>query len=265
MSHPFVNSYRLYIDESGDHTYNNLENPAHKYLGLLGVWFRRPDHYVSFASDLERFKEKLFGKRPDNPVILRRSEIINKKGPFGMLKDPNKCNLFDAELLEIVGRANFKMVCLILNKETHKAQYVDPFHPYHYCVATMLERYCGWMEYKNSVGDVVAESRGKEEDLQLKQAYRNTYESGTRFFSHERFQKTLTSHDIKIRPKSANIAGLQLADILARPVKCALLAKMGMVQDSGGTYGTKMFAVAEPKFNRNEWRGTVEGYGYKCL
>ena len=48
--------YRLYVDESGDHTFNLMEDPAHRYLALLGVWFRQADEYVAFADDLERFK-----------------------------------------------------------------------------------------------------------------------------------------------------------------------------------------------------------------
>jgi len=47
--------YRLYIDESGDHTYKLLDDTSHLYLALLGVWFRQVDDYTAFADDLERF------------------------------------------------------------------------------------------------------------------------------------------------------------------------------------------------------------------
>ena len=70
--------YRLYVDESGDHTYNLLDNPGHRYLALMGVWFRQLDHYVAFAENLEQFKREIFGPRPDKPVILHRSDIINR-------------------------------------------------------------------------------------------------------------------------------------------------------------------------------------------
>ena len=43
--------YRLYIDESGDHTYNKLDTVGHRYLALLGVWFRQSDDYLAFARD----------------------------------------------------------------------------------------------------------------------------------------------------------------------------------------------------------------------
>lgn len=129
----------------------------------------------------------------------------------------------------------------------------------------MLERYAGWLVYKNVVGDVMAESRGGEEDLQLKQAYRRAYESGTQHFSREKFQRGLTSKDLKIRPKSANIAGLQLADILAYPVRQAVLLQKGLIHDPGDVFGKKIYEAARRKFNCNECNGEIEGYGYKCL
>ena len=253
--------YRLYIDESGDHTYNQIAELQHRYLALLGVWFMQGDDYNAFANDLERFKESLFGQRPDNPVVLHRSDIINRKGAFGILCDEENRNRFDTGLLEVISRARFKMICVILDKQTHQKQYVSPFHPYHYCLATMLERYSGWLLYKSAVGDVMAESRGGEEDLQLKQAYRRVYESGSIHFSHDKHQRALTSKDIKIQPKRANIAGLQLADVLAYPVKQAKLVEKGLIPDPGDVFGKKVYGAVQAKFNRNEFRGIVEGDG----
>jgi hypothetical protein len=244
------NRYRLYIDESGDHTYKLLDDPSHRHLALLGVWFRQVDHYVAFADDLERFKRDIFGARPD-PVILHRSDIINRKGPFGVLCDESIRSRFNTGLVEVIARASFKMIVVIIDKKGHRDRYASPFHPYHYCLAGMLDRYSGWLNYKNAIGDVMAESRGKEEDLQLKQAYRRVYESGT----------LLTSKDIKIQPKAANIAGLQLADILAHPVKQACLVEKGSIPNPGDGFGRQMCEVVKDKFNHNEFRGVVQGYG----
>lgn len=262
---PRMPRYRLYIDESGDHTYKKLDDIGHRYLALLGVWFRQREDYLAFAHDLEQFKKDLFGERPDAPVILHRTDIINRRGAFGLLCDDNKRKRFDDGLLRLITDARFRMLCIVLDKQAHRLQYSDPFHPYHYCLAAMLERYAGWLIYKNVIGDVMAESRGGEEDLQLKQAYRRTFESGTLHFSHEKFQAALSSKDIKVRPKSANIAGLQLADVLAYPVRQAILVKKRLIPDPGDVFGKKVYEAARPKFNCQEWTGQVEGYGYKCL
>ena len=104
-------------------------------------------------------------------------------------------------------------------------------------LAAMLDRYCGWLDYKKAVGDVMAEARGKEENVQLGQAYRQVWESGTLMFGRDQHQKSLTSRDIKIQDKRANIAGLQLADILAYPVKQACLVERGWLDDPGGVFG----------------------------
>ncbi|HOL89623.1 MAG TPA: hypothetical protein PK965_10440 [Anaerohalosphaeraceae bacterium] len=128
-----------------------------------------------------------------------------------------------------------------------------------------MDRYSGWLVYKNAVGDVIAESRGKEEDLQLKQAYRRVYESGTLMYPHERHQTALTSRDIKLKKKTDDIAGLQLADILAHPVKQAFLVERGLIAVSGETFGKKIFEAAWDKLNVCSRQGKIDGYGVVWL
>lgn len=259
--HQKVPRYRLYIDESGDHTYNLMEEISHRYLALLGVWFKQDPEYAVFADVLDKFKRDIFGFRPDKPVILHRSDIINRKGPFGLLRDEAVKNRFDEGLLNLIHKAQFKMLCVIIDKQTHLEKYASPFHPYHFCLGAMLDRYSGWLNYKNAVGDVVAEVRGREEDLQLKEAYRRVYGSGTLQFDHKHHQRALTSKEIKLSSKSHNIAGIQLADVLAHPVKQALLAEKGIVPRPNGNFGCRLMEIVNPKFNSNEWRGHQAGYG----
>ncbi len=253
--------YRLYVDESGDHTYKLLDDSSRRYLALLGVWFRQHDDYVAFADALEALKREIFGPRPDEPVVLHRSDIINRRSAFGVLRDNEKAGAFDAGLLQAISSASFRMVCVIIDKQGHQDRYAAPFHPYHYCMAAMLERYSGWLNYKNAVGDVMAEARGREEDLQLAQAYTRVYESGTMASSHQLHQRVLTSKDIKIRDKRANIAGLQLADVLAHPVKRACLAERGLVSEVGGPFGQAVCVAVRDKFNSHSETGAVDDYG----
>ncbi len=263
--YPPTHRYRLYVDESGDHTYKRMNDPSHRYLALLGVWFRHHDQYVDFADDLETFKRRIFGPRPDEPVTLHRSDIINRRGPFGVLCDEAVRAAFDRGLLGVIRRAQFRMVCVVIDKQDHQNRYVMPFHPYHYCLAAMLDRYCGWLAWKNMVGDVMAESRGGSEDLQLKEAYRRVYESGTLMVRREVHQRALTSKDLKMQPKHANIAGLQLADVLAHPVKQAFLLQRERIDDPGEVFGKKLAREAWGKLNRNERTGRVKGYGLVWL
>ena len=253
--------YRLYIDESGDHAYKLLDRPDHQYLALLGVWFRQNDDYVTFTDAFEEFKRTIFGPRPDNPVVLHRSDVINRRGPFGIFVNHEKRTEFDRGLVGLVEQARFKLICVVIDKQEHLKKYQSPFHPYHYCLAALLDRYSGYLNYKNAVGDVMAESRGKEEDSQLKGAYCRVYENGTLMFPRSHHQRVLTTKKIKIRTKVANIAGLQLADILAHPVKQAMLREKNWISGDVGPFGKHLLHAARHKFNCNELTERVKGYG----
>jgi len=175
-----IKRIRLYLDESGDHSYNLLEEIGHRYLAVLGVWFEREDTYILFSEKLQQLKDTIFGERsPDNPVILHRTEIINRKGPFGCLREGYIRNQFNNQLLDLITNTDFKMICVIIDKKNHLHEYHSPMHPYHYCLVAILQRYAEWLNHKNYVGDVMAESRGRNENNQLKQAYLRLYESGT--------------------------------------------------------------------------------------
>ena len=253
--------YRLYLDESGDHAYNLLDDPTHRYLALLGVWFLEEEDYVAFADDFEMFKRDVFGPRPDEPVSLHRTEVINRKGPFGILCDETVKGRFNDGLLAVVERARFRMTCVVIDKKEHLDRYVNPMHPYHYCLQAVLDRYCGWLNYKNAVGDVVAETRGKKEDRQLLGAYQTVYTEGTLMFRPPLHCRALTSKEIKVRRKEDNIPGLQLADALAHPVKCAMLLERGLIGEPGEVFGARLVSAAATKFNRNERTEVVAGYG----
>jgi len=61
-------------------------------------------------------------------------------------------------------------------------------------------------------------------------------------------------------PKFASLDE-ELADILAYPVKQAFLVEKGVLPDPGDVFGKRVMEAAGNKFNQNEWRGQVTGYG----
>ena len=82
--------YRLYVDESGDHTYYELKEPAKRYLGLTGIFIEGEYYRTTFQPEIERLKQKHFPHSPDEPVILHRQDILNRTGPFWRLRDKAK-------------------------------------------------------------------------------------------------------------------------------------------------------------------------------
>ena len=72
---------------------------------------------------------------------------------------------------------------------------------------------------------------------------------------------TLTSRELKVKPKSLNIAGLQIADILAHPVKRDVLLDRGRVDSLGGAFADRIIAAAKAKYNHQRYDGRIRGFG----
>jgi predicted TPR repeat methyltransferase len=125
----------------------------------------------------------------------------------------------------------------------------------------MLQRYCGYLNHVSRQGDVMAESRGGKEDRLLKASYQWVYERGAWICNAEFFQKALTSRELKVKPKSANIAGLQLADLLAHPIRQAVLREHGCISEAPSRFVQEVLDAVADKFNRHLYDGRVAGYG----
>lgn len=257
-----MSTYRLYLDESGDHAYSCLEDPAKRYLGLTGCVIESQYYRTEFHPALEGLKQKHFPHDPDEPLILHRSDIINRRGPFWCLREKAKLSAFNQDLLRFIEGSRYVIISVVIDKKAHAERYAEAaFHPYHYCLAAVLERFCGFLNFYNARGDVMAESRGATEDRQLKRAYQNVVLSGTQWRGSEFFEKVLTSKHLKLKPKAANISGLQLADLLAHPSKQEILHDNGRLQPSGDIFGLQISKAAAGKYNRHLYQGRVHGYG----
>lgn len=254
--------YRLYIDESGDHTYISLDQIGKRYLGLTGCLIWDEYYRTEFQPDIEALKQRHFPHSPDEPIIFHRREIIYHSGSFWRLRDAEVRRAFDQDLLTFFLQKNFTVIAVVIDKKTHVERYGEiAFHPYHYCLIALMERYCGYLNFHNAHGDVMAESRGGKEDSLLKDAYRSIYENGSQFRNAEFFNKVLTSKDLKIKPKTANIAGLQLSDLLAYPTREEILLEQKRIADPGNVFSKEICRVIAGKYNRQIFQGRTSGYG----
>ena len=259
-----MSKQRLYIDESGDHTVQGVKASQwdKRYLCLLGCQLDEDYCRKRFAPILREFKAKHFGDEFDEPVILHREEIAARKPPFHVLKDCAKNSAYCNELLALVESTQFTAFAVVIDKISTSGKWygLTDSHPYHIGLLAMLERYCGKLSFSRNIGDVMAESRGGREDTQLKAAYRAVYDGGTSFRPPPFFHKALSSKEIKIKPKIANIPGLQLSDLLAYPAKIRMLEESGRNRPATG-FTREMADVLDKKFNRRYANGQVNGYG----
>ena len=221
--------YTIFIDESGDHTYNKLDETGRRFLALVGIVMENDYYYNVFCPNLQNLKNKFFVYEPDK-VVLHRTEIINKKGAYKILQDEKIRKAFDEEIINLISGSIYNIIGVVIDKKSHIERYSKPFHPYHYCLKILLERYRGFLSYNKSVGDILVESRDSVQDRQLQAEYEEIFNNGTGYLKAQDFKDCFTSGKLKFKKKSANICGLELADILAYSVKDDILIENKQIE-----------------------------------
>jgi hypothetical protein len=238
------------------------DNPNHRFLSLSGVVLELGYVDKVVHPQMEELKKKYFGSHPDDPIIFHRKEMVNSHAPFEALSKPAVREAFDHELLGLMQRWEYRVISVCLDKKRHKDTYTTwRYDPYHYCLAMLLERFALFLERTSAVGDVMAESRGGKEDKRLKASFEKLWEEGTDYVKPERFQRAVTSRQLKVKPKANNISGLQLADMLAHPSRNEILAEQGLLPRETGEFGRKVIAILQKKYDSEGGRI----YGKKFL
>jgi len=107
----------------------------------------------------------------------------------------------------------------------------------------------------------MAESRGGKEDRRLKDSFHRLWEQGTDFVEPKEFQTSFTSRQLKVKPKTANVSELQLADVLAHPSRAEILDKEELLGRSLAPFSKEIIEILQRKYDQQEGRI----YGKKFL
>jgi hypothetical protein len=131
-----------------------------------------------------------------------------------------------ATLPAILGELDFAALAVVVRRAEYVATFgtgpLDaslPDHVYLMALDFLMERVVLVLDkqFGGARAVVVAESRGPKEDALLQHEFSRLHLDGTSYISPAWFRQQLDS-GIRFHPKTANITGLQLADLLARPV-----------------------------------------------
>ncbi len=110
----------------------------------------------------------------------------------------------------------YLVITVQIDKKLHLETYnIWRFDPYHYCMRCLIERYVMYLVSHGFRGDVMIEARFKSADKKLKASFHRVYQEGTEHVQASTTKAALLSSDIQMKPKSANVAGLQIADLIA--------------------------------------------------
>ena len=244
----------MYVDEVGNADLGSSDDPNHRFLSLTGVIIELAHVESAVHPQLEALKSAYFGSHPDEPVILHRKELLNGRGPFARLRDPVVRAAFDEELLEMMTAWEYTVISVCLDKQAHRDRYtVWRYDPYHYCLAVLLERYVYFLNRRHKRGDVLAESRGGKEDKRLKESFARLVEKGSDFAPAEQFGGALTSGQLKVKQKATNVAGLQLADLIAHPSRNEILSEHHH-DVTVAPFASRVIDVLQAKYDRQGGR-----------
>jgi len=236
--------YIIFIDESGDHGLASID-PNYPIFVLAFCLVEKRIYAEQIAPAILKFKFKHFGH---DQVILHERDIRKAKGPFNFLQNKNRRVPFYDDLNILIEESNFLTIAGVIKKNRLNSKYSDPGNPYHIAMGFGLERI--FLHLRNlgcRTGRTffLFESRGKKEDNDLELEF------------HRVCKHNATGHqlpfEIILADKKCNSAGLQLADLIARPIGRKIL----MPEQQNRAY-----EIIRPKF-RSDPGGEIKGWGLK--
>ena len=229
-------TYRIYIDESGDNTLNAIEDPARRYLGLTAVVFRKSEYSPTVPRNLEDLKSRHFHYDVDRPFALIRSAIKQGRSHFWALRVPERRAKWEVDLLQFLTHCSMQVFTVVYDKLLHSTN--DPVAdqvPYDVSLALLLGAIAQWLNVQNGeMADIMLESRNRTLDGQLRAVYEDLRNFGTDAVTPDFWRAVYPSNELLFGTKEQNIAGLQVADLLAAE------QKMLTVLENGGAGSMEM-------------------------
>lgn len=202
--------FMVYVDESGDHSLDSIDKNYPIFVLAFCVFYK--NHYLNHVvPSVQRLKFNTFGH---DFVILHEHEIRKEKGDFNIFKSKAEKEQFLANLTEIMQHSNFILIAHTIEKHKIKTEQIKEMHAYHYSLKHCLETLYELMVEKSQqdkITFVAVESRGVKEDSELELEFLRICNGENRF-------KMVLPFKVKVVSKKTNSVGLQLVDLVARPI-----------------------------------------------
>jgi len=207
---PRFSDYVVYVDESGDHGWQTV-NPDYPLFVLAFCVFAQHDYIHRVVPRLQAFKFKHFGH---DAVVLHEQDIRKEKGACAIFRSKTEKAEFVSELANVIHGSPFRLISSVINKAQLPAPETDSKSPYQMALAMGLEQIYKLLHEQNqtqSITHVLFKTRGKKEDDLLELEFRRICDGDNWF-------KQRLPLQAKFVDPHSNAAGLQLADLIARPI-----------------------------------------------
>jgi hypothetical protein len=209
--------YIVYIDESGDHNLNNID-PKYPVFVITFCCFNKNELINEVTPAIQGLKIKYFGH---DQIVLHEADIRKSKEPFQFSGiDKGLRERFLIELSEIIENIPFTIVSVVIDKMKLKALYKNPNNPYHLGLRFGLEKLNEIFSNKNQEGKeifLVFEKRGTNEDRSLEMEFFKICSENEQF-GYKQVDYAKVNYKMLLADKKSNSVGLQIADLIARPI-----------------------------------------------
>ena len=207
--------YVVYVDESGDHSLTSIDADYPVFVLALCAFHKR--HYSEkIIAAVEKLKFNYFGH---DSVVLHEHEIRKQKGAFSFLSQRKVRDEFMASLSSIMEASNFVLIACVVDKQRLSKNEGASSNPYHIALGLCLEALGGFLTEKGQQHlktHVIFECRGRKEDAELELEFRRIGDLGDASANQALLE-------IVFANKQTNLTGLQLADLVARPIGLSYL------------------------------------------
>lgn len=210
----------MFLDESGNHALTTVD--VQYPVFVLGGIIMQLDYAEQVVEPrIRRFKDDLFGR---DDICLHTADIVRNKNGFERLMEPAFRQRFYDELNNLMRELDYTVVACAIKKDAHLARYgMAAVDPYLLSLDILVERFCFEIGNIPNGGVIYAEKRSPVLDRELDIAWLNLRVQGTESIQASTVNGRITNlHTVS---KEANVAGLQLADLVVSPIGRFVLGK----------------------------------------
>jgi hypothetical protein len=204
MSHQtHFSKYIIYVDESGDHGLTSIDS-TYPIFNLAFCIFDKKYFSESVIPVIQKIKFDHFGH---DQVVLHEHEIRKEKGAFRFKNKDEKKRFLERIHVEMT-ELKFIIISTVILKNKFKPK-DETLHPYHYALQHCLSKLDQFLTEKgehSKVTHIIFECRGNAEDRELELEFRRLCDAYNYNF------------EIIFADKKSNSVGLQIADLVARPI-----------------------------------------------
>ncbi|TIQ35976.1 MAG: DUF3800 domain-containing protein [Mesorhizobium sp.] len=212
----------IYVDESGDHSLTSIDENFPVFC-LAFCIFKKSDYMEKAVPAMQALKFKWFGH---DIIVLHESDIVKRRNAFHFLQYDRLRTEFMQDLNAVMAAMPMAVCGAVIRKDRLKSKYSSPENPYQlallFCMEkahTHLER---WRQHEARC-HIICESRSPKtagfgkEDAALELEFRRIV-AGDHYLQGPKELSAMPCFDIVFASKQANSTGLQIADLIARPI-----------------------------------------------